>query len=87
MIRIYQVAPTNSIKWPRYFFIDLITRTWSSDFDDIQQLVDVAYDDPELRSLEPDDDADSIDEFDDVTFLCEVESLSKLEEQFPELFI
>lgn len=85
MINIYYV-PTENI----YIFV---TPDWfSSDFDSLEQLIDVNLDDPfkiPLAVIEiiPDMNIHKTNLYSDLVLLCTVNSFEEIEPNYPELFI
>ena len=83
MIRIYEVLNPYMFS-PEYVYL---SDDWvSSNFDSLQQLFDVGFDDIEKRQCLP-EDYDDLERWDDVTFLIEVESFDDADTLYPELFI
>ena len=71
-----------------YFF--LTDTYFSSDFDFLEQLIDVNIDDPEKRAFYPNETPESIinnPAMSDVTVLCKVNTFDEIESNYPELFI
>ena len=86
MIQIYEVAPNKVIRFPRYFFYDFIAGSWSSDFDSLEQLIDIGFSDTEIAHYSNELFLTSIEKYSDCTLLIEVENLEDIY-NYPELFI
>ena len=85
MYRVYVVF--SEYKEPIYLFT--YEHWWSSDFDSLEQLIDVGLDDPDKEPLDghslEDDIILNLDET--LVHLCSVESLDDIESLHPELFL
>lgn len=88
----FEIFHLKDINVERYFFV--IGTKWSSDFDTIEQLVDVGLDDPDIR-VNPRLSGLTIEEFTEgltlygevLTHIASTPTLEELEEIHPELFI